>query len=87
MLLPASPWKGVDVERDTYAVTREIRGGTAHWVHVMGAKFNEAAAGRAARAEAKRWAGELGFIRAYVVSGGGQYGTDSFRHSVCFGFE
>ncbi|MBD3004566.1 hypothetical protein [Streptomyces sp. 5-10] len=75
------------MERETYTVTREIRNGTAHWVHVKGASFNEAAAGRAARAEAKKWARELGHERAYVVSGGGQYGTDSFRHSVCLGFE
>jgi hypothetical protein len=74
-------------------VTREIRGGTAHWIHITGPIALDRNAPRKAGAAARQWARDLGKGRAYRVSGGGSYNCDesggqgTFRYSVCYGFE
>lgn len=70
----------------TLTATREIRG-SAHWIHITGPSALIGNAGRKAGAEARKWAKELGKSRAYRVSSGGEYGTGTFRHSVCYGFD
>ena len=73
---------------DELTVEREIRGGTAHWVHVRGPIDMDRKAPQRADAEARKWARELGKARAYSVSGGGDYNMPpgTFRYSVCYGF-
>jgi hypothetical protein len=71
-------------------VTREIRGGTAHWVHVMVPIALGKKAPYKAAAEAHKWARELGATRAYRVSSGSDYNATQpgmARYSVCYGFE
>ncbi|MFE6746013.1 hypothetical protein ACFVGM_09190 [Kitasatospora purpeofusca] len=51
-----------------------------------GADFNQKAADAVATGEARKWAAELGMTTSGWISGGGQYGFDKFRHSLCFHF-
>ena len=74
-------------------VEREVRGGTAHWVHVTGPEAMFSRATYACGVEARRWARELGKARAFRVSGGASFnspesgGQGTFRYSVSYGFE
>jgi hypothetical protein len=75
---------------ETLTITRELRGDSAYWIHVVGPAGKLGLASRMAGAEARKWAKELGAaegkrMRAQRVSSGGQYGSDKFRHSVCYG--
>jgi len=74
---------------DGVTVEREIRGGTAYWVHLTGSlPFTSDLEGKLnakLSAEARKWAKELGMTTSGMVSGGGEYGT-RWRHSGCFMF-
>lgn len=70
---------GLDTER-------EIRG-TAHWVHITGKSALDRQASVKAGAAARKWAKELGKGRAYRVSSGYTSHGETFRYSVCYGFE
>ncbi|RKN35932.1 hypothetical protein [Streptomyces hoynatensis] len=73
-------------------VEREIRGGTAYWVHLYGdGRFtSDAEALRAAKREARKWAKELGFGKphhCFIGYGSGMLVGHDWRYSVSFGFE
>lgn len=70
----------------TLTVTRELRGDTAYWIHVTGPSHLLGHAARKAGAGASKWAKELGKGPARRISSGGEYGPDTFRHSVCYTF-
>jgi hypothetical protein len=74
---------------NTLTTTRELRGDSAYWIHVEGPANKLGLASRMAGAEARKWAKELAGegerMRAMRVSSGGQYGSETFRHSVCYG--
>jgi hypothetical protein len=73
-------------ERPEYTVAREQRG-PVFWVHVYGDVFDQRRADAVSNREARAWAAELGLNSGGSVSGGGQYGTDGFRHSSCYMFK
>jgi hypothetical protein len=73
----------------TLTVTRELRGTSAYWIHVEGPANKLGLAARTAGAGARKWAKELSEqgeqrMQAVRVSSGGQYGPETFRHSVCY---
>jgi hypothetical protein len=74
---------------NTLTITRELRGDSAYWIHVVGPAGKLGLASRMAGAGARKWAKELGAaegkrMQASRISSGGMYGPDGFRHSVCY---
>lgn len=60
-----------------------------YWVHVhaTGEDWTEAALSRRARAEARKWAAELGMECAGPVSSGGTYGRERVEHRMGYIFK
>lgn len=75
------------MQNSTITVRREILG-TAYWVHVTGPTQQMHRASIKAGAEARKWTKELGKLRAFRISSGGDLNQipGQFRYSVCYSF-